>query len=454
MLRHYAIICFALCGSEAIAQTSTPPTPTPSTIPYSEPNPQNEETPPPVPIGKLSLKNAEAALHYYNREILNARRALDAAKADTITAGQRPNPVASLSVSKLQSKMGDGSWWNKTADTIVSISQLFERGNKRELRVEASQLRIQAAQLDLYDIQRQQRLGLFGAYYDLLLMQEKYKIALGNVKFYQTAVHAADLRLNAGDISPTDLSRIRVDALRAENDLQQTTTDRMNAQLVLAYAIGQEGNARDIVLSDEWPNIQKMTNIEQLEQLLHQRPDVRAAEMRVQALQKVRELARSLRTRDVTIAAQYEHNPPDANNTVGIGISVPLFINYNFSGEIQRAEVDYQTAIEDAARVKAKALAELAKNRNDLASAIERVSRYQTDLLGEARKAAKAAQFAYSQGALDVTALLDARRTLRAIEFDAANAYADYAKALAVWRVVQTYLPNAAESTDPSATQD
>ena len=451
MLRHYAIICFALCSSEAIAQNL--PTSSSSLSSYSEPNPQTGETPPPVPIERLSLKHAEAALQYYNRDILNARRAVDAAKADVMTAGQSPNPIASLSVSKLQSKMGNGSWWNKTADTIISISQLIERGNKRELRIQAAQLRIQAAQLDLYDVERQQHLALFGTYYDLLLMQEKYKIALGNVKFYQTAVHAAELRLNAGDISPTDLSRIRVDALRAENDLQQATNDRMNAQLVLAYAIGQEANARQIVLSDEWPAIRKAMSIEQLEQLLQQRPDVRAAEMRVQASTKVRELARSLRTRDVTVAAQYEHNPPDANNTIGVGISIPLFVNYNFNGEIQRAEVDYQTAQEDAARVRAKALAELSKNRNDLASSLERVSRYQTNLLSEARKAAKAAQFAYSQGALDVTSLLDARRTLRAIEFDAANAYADYAKTLAVWQVVQTYLPTAPEA-DAASTQE
>lgn len=453
MLRHYAIICFALCSSEVIAQNSSSPTLSLTSTPYSELHSQTGETLPAVPIERLSLKNAELALQYYNRDILNARRAVEAAKADIITAGQRPNPVASVSISKLQSKMGDGSWWNKTADTIISISQLIERGNKRELRTDAAQLRIQAAQLDLYDVERQQRLGLFGAYYDLLLMQEKYKIALGNVKFYETAVHAAELRLNAGDISPTDLSRIRVDSLRAENDLQQATNDRMNAQLVLAYAIGQEGNARQIFLSDEWPAIQKAMSIEQLEQLLQQRPDVRAAEMRVQASTKVRELARSLRTRDVTVAAQYEHNPPDVNNSIGVGVSIPLFINYNFNGEIQRAEVDYQTALEDAARVRAKALAELSKNRNDLASSMERVSRYQTNLLSEARKAAKAAQFAYSQGALDVTSLLDARRTLRAIEFDAANAYADYAKALAVWQVVQTYLPTTAPDAD-AATQE
>ena len=45
------------------------------------------------------------------------------------------------------------------------------------------------------------------------------------------------------------------------------------------------------------------------------------------------------------------------------------------------------------------------------------------------------AEFAYKNGAIGVMDLLDARRTLRAIQIDAATAQADYAKALAAWQL-------------------
>jgi hypothetical protein len=55
-------------------------------------------------------------------------------------------------------------------------------------------------------------------------------------------------------------------------------------------------------------------------------------------------------------------------------------------------------------------------------------------LLKEAVRAADAAEYAYKRGAVGVTDLLDARRTLYATRLDAASAEADYAKARAAWR--------------------
>jgi cobalt-zinc-cadmium efflux system outer membrane protein len=51
--------------------------------------------------------------------------------------------------------------------------------------------------------------------------------------------------------------------------------------------------------------------------------------------------------------------------------------------------------------------------------------------LPAARRAAAAAEFAYTKGAAGVIELLDARRQLRAVELEAVGAYAEYAKARA-----------------------
>ena len=77
-------------------------------------------------------------------------------------------------------------------------------------------------------------------------------------------------------------------------------------------------------------------------------PKLGAAEARqaIEAAQKARELARSLRTRDISAGAQYDRYPVSASNTLGTGnsygvfVSIPLFVNYAFEGEMQRAEVN------------------------------------------------------------------------------------------------------------------
>ena len=102
--------------------------------------------------------------------------------------------------------------------------------------------------------------------------------------------------------------------------------------------------------------------------------DVRAAKNRFEAAQNARELARSLRTRDVTVGAQYDHYPlgtPPANafgngNSYGVFVSVPLFAGYYYEGEIRRAEVDYNTAMESLEKVRAQARTEIARAFSDL----------------------------------------------------------------------------------------
>ncbi|HEY0375002.1 MAG TPA: TolC family protein, partial [Amnibacterium sp.] len=62
-------------------------------------------------------------------------------------------------------------------DAGVGVTQLFERGRKRELRTDAARFAYAAAQNDQADVERQQRVAVDQAYYDLLLAQEKQLVA-------------------------------------------------------------------------------------------------------------------------------------------------------------------------------------------------------------------------------------------------------------------------------------
>ncbi|HVQ61364.1 MAG TPA: TolC family protein, partial [Burkholderiales bacterium] len=84
--------------------------------------------------------------------------------------------------------------------------------------------------------------------------------------------------------------------------------------------------------------------------------------------------------------------------------------------------------------VRAQARTEIARAFSDLQSAAERLQRYDESLLVEAKRSADSAEFAYKNGAIGVMDLLDARRTLRAIQIDAASARNDHSKALSAWQ--------------------
>ncbi len=396
-------------------------------------------------LGALTLARAEDLLQTRNRELLAARRALEAAQANTLSAGARPNPNLSLGVGTINPSVGIGSgpWRDKTVDSSVRIDQVIERGDRRELRVAGAKSLESASAEDLSDAGRLQRLVLKSAYYDLLFAQDKLGIAQDTQALFEGSTRAAELRLKAGDIASADVARLRVDALRAQNDARAAEADRRRAQLALAYMIGAEQQAAEIRAVDSWPPFGLIDAASVGDEMIERRPDVRAAKSRLDATLKARDLARSLRTRDVTVGAQFDHYPVNpayaqgsgagTGNSYGVFLSIPIFANYNYEGEIQRAESDYGAALELLDKVRAQARTELSRALSDLQSTAERLQRYDASLLVEAKRAADSAEFAYKSGAIGVMDLLDSRRTLRAIQIDSASARSEYSKALAAW---------------------
>ena len=387
----------------------------------------------------LTLDAARQLLLEKNHELLAGRRAVEGLQADTVAAGQRPNPTLSVNTAALRLEGRNGDVLKaERMDIVARVDQLIERGGKRELRTAAAEQGVEAGKHDLADLQRQQLAALTSAYYDLVLAQEKERVYRESAELYDGTVKAAELRLSAGDIAAADVARIRVDALRALNDLRQAVADHQKAQAALAYMIGLEASAKELNAVDGFPSA-VLAEPTWDENMLMQRPDMRAAESRIRQAEKQRDLARSLQTRDVTVGVEFEHAPnSDAKSAIGGGISIPLFTNYQYQGEIARAEVNMTMAMEDQERVRAQAIGEIDQARADLLSAGERAKRYDESVLEAAQKSADAADFAYRHGAIGVMDLLDARRTLRALQLEAVTTHADYAKAEAAWRAATT----------------
>ena len=385
-------------------------------------------------LESLTLRAAETLFLERNRDLQAARRAVTGADADVITAGARPNPNLSISTNSISRSLRAGSILDKRVDTIVGISQVFERGNKAGLRTETAQSIATAVRGDQLDVQRTQRVALQSAYFDLVQAQERQRIATQTADLFQKSVDALNIRLKAGDVAAVDVARMSVDALRARNDARTAQADIEKAQSALAYMIGADSDAPRLRATDNWPT-PETPDLKIADAIIDARPDVQAAQSRILAADKARELARALRTRDITAGAQVERYPGnDPRNSIGFNVSVPLFTRYYFDGEIRRAESDYDAAQENLQKIKALAAGDIRKASADLASSAERVQRLRDVLLAAAEKAAQGAEFAYSRGAIGVMDVLDARRQLTATRLDAVAVQADYAKALGAWR--------------------
>ena len=391
----------------------------------------------------LTLKQAERLFIERSRELRLAQNAVEAAAADRISAAARPNPnlvINATQFGNLYPAGYDYSRLDRRADIVVGLNRTFERGGKRELRMAVADSNERASRYDLSDLQRAQRVVLHSAYYDLVLAQERVRITDLTSASFRKTLDAVALRLKAGDIAPSDVARIQVDALRAQNDARAARAEREKAQSALAYLIGLEARARSIEAAEGRPAIEDAASRIDIEKILGERPDISAAQARLRAAEEKRELARALRTRDITGSVQFEHVPwnplanPTAVNTIGFGVSIPLFANYHFEGEIRRADVELDATRMNLEKTRALALGDIESSRADLESAVDRVRRFDGALLGEAQKAADAAEFAYANGAIGVMDLLDSRRQLYLTRLEASAAQSDYGKSLAAWR--------------------
>lgn len=390
----------------------------------------------------LTLVRVETLWHEANVDLKLAKHAISAATGDLSAADRRVNPNISLSATSLSPRagLGSGGLRSKNADSVLRLEQLVERGDKRSYRTQSAAARLQAARFDAEEIGRTGLIQLQQAYWDLKLAFERERLTGATAQLARDVILAADKRLRVGDIAAADVSKLRVDALRSENDARSALADRQKSQLALATLIGRTEDAETLSSADAWPATGEFfTPDVALATQWENRADIRAAAARVAAAESALETARSLGKRDITVGVQFEHYPTVGdqapNNTWGLGIGIPLFVSHAYEGEMLRARAELEQARDQAARVRVLARAEAARAGSDFTSSAERLNRLESTLLPEAEKVTAAAEFAYRKGATGLLELLDARRILRQIQQEAVTAKSDYAKALVAMRL-------------------
>lgn len=394
----------------------------------------------PVPATNLSLDAALASADQDNIDLLRARLALKTAQANLRTADTAPNPDINLSAVQIRPSLIGKRPFNEVSDTIVGFDLPLERGGKRRARTGQARALIDAAQGDLASARRDMLEAVYDAYFDLKAAEQRAIILRAIASSYSDSQKLAGTQQRAGALSRGDLSRQAVEASRARTDAEQAIIDRSNAQLALAILIGRDGEATTIATTGDWQDAPVGGAEEPADLLALRRPDVMAAQARIEAARRNLDGAHAMRYSDVTVSMQYEHAAGDigVGSSVGVGLSVPLPIRNRYSGVIDAASTALVQAEAEARKATAIATAEIVIARQTLTRAADRRREIETSQLPSARKAASVSEFAYANGATSLLELLDARRSLRAVELGAIDARADEAHAIAQLKAAET----------------
>ncbi len=385
---------------------------------------------PPVSFSTLTLAQAEALLRERNRDLTLARHAVRAAQAGLAQADVRPNPTLSWTGQHLRARRPGVTG---QLDQVVTYSDTWERGGKRSLRVAQAEAALGGRQADEADALRQALLAVRVAWTDLLLAERRQKLAQSTVEVLDRSLAAAKRRVQAGDLAGADAARLRVEVERAHVDLTTAQAERQRARIALGSLLAVEGQALSLATDGRWPAVAAAPADASLDAQVDARPDVLSALRAVEAADRAVELSRAQRRRDLTwsVLAERDRGSDTGGTTVGLGVAVPLLWGNDYRGDLRKAEADSDAARVRLDQVRAAAHSDILRAGADLNAALAKWDRYEGGLVQSAQRTAEAAEYAYSRGAMGLMDVLDARRTLHAVQVEALEARAAVVRAWA-----------------------
>jgi outer membrane protein, heavy metal efflux system len=376
-----------------------------------------------LPDHPLSLREVLEVLRARSPLLAAARKHTDATAANEITAGLRPNPLFTSANEDFNVFNPSEFDVRRKQEFTDSVLQPIERGHKRRFRVQSARLGTQVAE-DIYrDTERQLVLAVKTSFVNLLLAKSNLRLAQDNLRDYRETVRLNEIRLQAGEISPTDMDRIRLEQARFESDVlgAQLAVDQVRVQLENLLGLEDFPASFDIQGELVAPEL-AVTNQELAQKALAARPDYLAARDSVRKAEADMRLADANGTTDIAVGSEYKRNGPD--NTIGFTISFPLRFFDRNQGEKLRSRRESEASRFAETAVRIAVLSDVAQAYEAYRSALARGQLYSRDYIGRARQVRDRVEFGYRHGASSLLDYLDALRSYRDVELAWRSSYA------------------------------
>ena len=425
ILRHATPACLALMlGAWVMGCTSPPERVTTVSDQLHQRTGATVTNPPPgvlsIPPG-VSLQDGLAedeavTLALWNNAAFQETLAdLGLSRADLIHAGMLPNPTLSMLIPI------DTKPLELTAKYPLEILWLRPRRVKSaQLEYERTTQRLVQSGLDLI---RDVRL----AYAEVTLANHKVKLGESTLELNRRIGELSAVRLKSGDSSELEASTASIDALQAQEQVTRSQQDARIATDRLRNLVGlglTDSNTRfeeSSALSPAEPELELcLTNA------LAARPDLRAAELGVEAAGKRIGLARA---EAFTFAAVLDVNEdkPKWLNGPGIDLAVPI-LNQN-QGGVAQAKARFEKAARQYFTIRDRIALEVREAHTRLLQARQSDAMWREKILPPLEQSVQQAEKAYSGGDVSYLFVLETTRRVYDARLKAATAAFDAPRA-------------------------
>ena len=362
-----------------------------------------------------------------NLDVRGARTRLREARARRVLAGQNLQPSVDASVSVSGSGAGDKAGGSRTVVSAgLDASWEPDIFGGHRLGVTASEADLAATSADLHATQVSLVAEVALNYVDLRTYQARLTIAQDNLQRQSETLQLTSWRAQAGLATELDVEQSRANLEQTRSQIPGLETGAAQARHRLAVLTGKPPDALAGALDEaaDIPSVSSRITIGIPADTLRQRPDVRAAELRLLGESARLGQAEAARYPTIRLSGSLGAQPLTSvgvalvdtftSSIVG-GLTAPLFNRGKIRQQIEiqgaveeRALIAYEqailTALEDVENALV-ALANLQRRATALAASVD-----------ASRKAAELARNRYSAGLTGYQTVLDTERTVLSAE--------------------------------------
>jgi len=367
---------------------------------------------------RITLDEAIRIALEHNHSLLAARSTIQQNEAQEITANLRPNPNFFVDWEYLPLVSPNGSVRSYLADSTegdIGLSYLFERGKKRQHRLQAAKDATAVTRSTVADNERSLTFQVSTLFINVQFAESTLDLAREDLKSFQNTVDLSEKQFKAGSISENDYLKIKLQLLQFQTDVQQAEVSREQSLSDLRQLLGYDSVARDYDVAGAFEYQPLAVQLEELEtKALANRPDLRAAKQGIEAAKSQLALAKANGKQDFTVQANYSHVNGISASTMYF--SIPLAIFDRNQGEIARTRYAITQAEQQQVSSSGQVLTDVKDAYEGLRSDERIVKMYLSGNLEVAKRSRDISEYAYRRGATSLLDFLDAERSYRATE--------------------------------------
>jgi cobalt-zinc-cadmium efflux system outer membrane protein len=381
---------------------------------------------------RITLDQAINLALAHNHSLRATRTQILQNEAQEITANLRPNPTLGLDTQFIpffspQDFSGDNL--NNTQQFDIGLSYLFERGHKRQRRLQAARDQTAVTRAQVADAERTLAFNVGQQFVAVLLAESTLQFALEDLKGFQQTVDISETQLKAGYIGEGDYLKIKLQLLQFQTDVSSARLAKVQALVGLREFLGYNAVPADYDVVGDLAYQQLPGNLEDLQaRALRERPDFRAAELGITAAQSQILLAKANAKVDVNGTYDFDHVSGENTASIFANFELPIF-NRN-QGEIARTGHALTQAQEQQQAASDTVLSDVANAYEAVRSNEEVVQLYTSGYLKQAQDSRDINEYAYKRGAASLLDYLDAERSYRSVQLAYRQALASYMTAL------------------------